>query len=110
MTEDTYDIELADASIEDLGIMVTGLSTLALQLAQAEQMGRGAQIQLDGEEVMGLQERLFVENRELARDMILTAGSESDIELEVNLDQDLLDELGLKQVGGRVVDAEGGGS
>lgn len=103
MTDNTYDIELPDASIDDFGSITTGLTVLAVQITRAQQMGQPSA--LDAREVTDVMLRLVRENPEPARELLL-ASNEADLPAEINLPQDILDDLGLMYVDGEIVDAE----
>lgn len=105
MTDETYDIELPDVSLEEYAMLSTGLSLLQMQIAQAEQMGQPVRVSVD--DLEDLITRLLMQNREASRVLVLEA-QQVEVPANVQVPEDVLDELGLKLVGGEIVDAEAG--
>lgn len=104
--DDTYDIELPDATPRDFAAIVGGVGLMQMQLAQANQM---PQHDLADEihEAGALIERLLTSNREAARSLLLEADGEILLEAESMVNAEVLDELGLRVVGNEFVDADG---
>lgn len=96
--EPTFDLTLDDAPAEDLAILMSGVSHMMMQAAQAGSEKRLIQF---GE----LNQRLMVENPEAARYLLLESDVSEFVQM-VDLDDDTAEQLGVKLVDGEVVDAD----
>lgn len=95
--DDTYDIELTDASLEDYAAILGGLGVLTGQLVQIGEQERAI-------EVNAVMKRLVRENPEATRTVLLDMPEEVNIPPD-GISEETLDLLDLEIRAGRLVEA-----
>lgn len=101
---ETFDLTLSDVRPDEMAALAGGLSLVVVQAKQMEQAGQVDDADERIAQIEDLTIKLFTENREATRHLIL----ESDISTQIRVEPGSLplDELGLAVEDGELVDAE----